>query len=222
MRQARQLHPFRQQQRCGNVPMLLFVARLLNFGGPPQIARLIVPVHVNAIKRMLRGRSSSYTIQKILIGIKSTFDTATPIIGEFGITGIGATTFSAHIGLILRRLFTFAVNAIAPYGFIRTIASARHKIFYSERCAAGTHERSTITQTVPHSDACVLASIAENEQPSKTLSGQQFNAITVTLVYARIYSKIVGSHCSKDNSFVNLVRAAREASTLAWPVPILA
>lgn len=57
------------------------ILRLLPPSGPANIARLVIPVHVDAIKRMLWGWATAYRLQEVLVVIESKCDSATPIVG---------------------------------------------------------------------------------------------------------------------------------------------
>lgn len=198
------------------------IANLFCRCGPLYITHFIMTVIVDAFHRMLGRRFGAQILKKLLERFKAKFNTPPAVAFIGSVCGSIAATLGVTKGSVFRRAVYAGLSVLGVYGLMHftSPAPARTRLARGQMNARYGRSVATHTNAVPHSAFAVATCKANNQQTSEFVSGQNPNA-PLALRF-RIYRKIVGSHCSKDNSFVNLVRAAREASTLAWPVCILA
>lgn len=153
----------------GQCPRLTLVVRLLFLRGPCNISWLVVPVIINAVKRVLRTGLASDLLQEFGKRLKPKLNTASAIVGIDRCVGICATIFSQCVSAVFNAHFTvrcFAMCQMPDLNLFGTQAAARSGVAVEQVRCHNTSGFAASTNTFP--SASVITNILNVTQSSQT------------------------------------------------------
>ncbi len=80
--------------------VIAFIALLFKSASPSHIARLVMSIDINAVKRMFQGWATPQYAKKMLVRIKAKLNTSTAVLTKISISRIHASAFGSAIRVI--------------------------------------------------------------------------------------------------------------------------
>jgi hypothetical protein len=119
----------------GYQSIITLISLLFAFVSPANVARLIVPVYINAIKGVLGRWPTTQIFKKLLIAFKEEFNSPAPVLWERIVLRVATSRFSRSVCGVFRRQFaieTFSVGSSSPRAVLRRETAARSAVSLAE------------------------------------------------------------------------------------------
>lgn len=152
------------------------IAALFATGRPLYIARLVVPVYVNTINRVIRRRSDPNTAKKLLKGCKAEFDAAPSVVVVRNIRWAITSMASGIISIVLNAV-SHPVLSVTRYAHIILEASARFGVSIIQQGGNYFSAIAAVTFAQPHIVRTSCAQMSEHGQSSKAFVSEVFEVV---------------------------------------------